>query len=287
SSSSSKPAIKLSKKQRAALISQQPNRLTVTAVRGIGLIAKDTSGTSDPYITFEIFHQIQKTQRIDKTLDPVWNQTLTFMVPNLTEDISLNTTVWDWDAVGSHDFMGTVNIPLKSFLDSHAAIQGTYTLQSRPGKHDKVSGQIELRIEFLKGVNAEAETKIFFGPAPTIPIAVSSNYPPLKGKVGDKITIKIELRMVSTKALTDDMFGGELNCCFTNPDGSKTIVHASKNPNIVTHADRIKETGRFYIVFSPSAPGKVASLIRFNGEPMQRKEVTFTIAPGRSNVKIH
>ena len=278
--------VKLSRKQVSQLAAQQSHRLVVTVIDGSDLAAKDSGGTSDPYVSVEVFHQTIKTKRIDKSLNPVWNETLTFGVPEIHSGMQLIANVWDWDAVGKHDFMGQVIIPLGEFQGGESVMSGTYKLQPREGRNDKISGQILLKIEYQKDLDVEPQTKIFFAPAPQIPFSVSTTYPSLKVKVGDPILIRLELRMVADKSLCNDLFGGELCGCFTLPDGTEISIPATKNPAIVTDLDRAKEAGKYYVKYLPTMPGKLTSIVRYNGAPMQRKSAVFHILPGKRTVNI-
>jgi len=50
--------------------------------------------------------------------------------------------VWDYDTFGKHDFMGEVIIPSIEFANGNAK---WFPLRSRPGHHDRVSGDILIR----------------------------------------------------------------------------------------------------------------------------------------------
>ncbi|XP_060067821.1 rabphilin-3A-like isoform X3 [Ylistrum balloti] len=95
------------------------NALHCTIVRARGLKAMDSNGLSDPYVKLHTLPGASKsnklrTKTIHKTLNPEWNETLTYY--GITEDDMLKKTlrlaVLDEDAFG-YDFIGETRVPLK------------------------------------------------------------------------------------------------------------------------------------------------------------------------------
>lgn len=52
--------------------------LTVRVIEARDLLAKDMNGLSDPYTILQIEGQRIQTKTIEKTLNPVWNESFTF-----------------------------------------------------------------------------------------------------------------------------------------------------------------------------------------------------------------
>ena len=81
------------------------------------LVAKDKGGTSDPYVLIELGKEKkQRTKTIKKTLNPTFNESLTYDF-DLIDDVNIHNCVcqlevWDWDRWESNDFLGAVQIPL-------------------------------------------------------------------------------------------------------------------------------------------------------------------------------
>lgn len=78
--------------------------LKINVIEGRNLPSKDLNGYSDPYVV--IMQQGQragKTNKIKKTLNPKWNETVMVNLPSLAEKLTVQ--VWDWDRIGSHNFM--------------------------------------------------------------------------------------------------------------------------------------------------------------------------------------
>ncbi|OJJ48079.1 hypothetical protein ASPZODRAFT_62494 [Penicilliopsis zonata CBS 506.65] len=96
--------------------SQRPRRsttyvFTVKVVEAEDLKACDINGSSDPYVvlTDEYQKRISKTRIIYSNLNPRWDDTV-----DITTQGPLNiiATIWDWDAVGDHDYVGRTSIKL-------------------------------------------------------------------------------------------------------------------------------------------------------------------------------
>ncbi|VDN18542.1 unnamed protein product [Dibothriocephalus latus] len=79
-----------------------------------GLLAGDQTGLSDPYVRVNFVNQSQKSERLEKTLCPQWDQTLIF------EDLQLHGSpdsimdapppvtieIFDWDQIGTDTYLG-------------------------------------------------------------------------------------------------------------------------------------------------------------------------------------
>lgn len=71
----------------------------------------DLNGFSDPYFKI-ICRETAKKARTDtimKTLNPVWNESISLPVADTTE---LDIEVWDWDRIGSNDLCGKASFNL-------------------------------------------------------------------------------------------------------------------------------------------------------------------------------
>ncbi|KAH0786560.1 C2 domain containing protein [Histomonas meleagridis] len=85
-------------------------------VRGSNLPAGDINGKSDPYCIIEARCggkdiRIAKTKIIKKTLNPVWDQELKIpYAVNTTFLKYINIKVYDYDMIGSDDYLGNVKL---------------------------------------------------------------------------------------------------------------------------------------------------------------------------------
>jgi Ca2+-dependent lipid-binding protein len=89
--------------------------LTIKLRRGLDLKACDVTGKSDPYVYFasgpdknDVSNlypgQIVKSEIVEQTLNPVWDQSLMVCVATTKSDI-LHLEVWDWDRISEDDFV--------------------------------------------------------------------------------------------------------------------------------------------------------------------------------------
>ena len=84
---------------------------TIKIVEGEDLKACDVSGYSDPYVvlTDEYQKRLSKTRIIYQNLNPRWDESV-----DITTQGPLNiiATIWDWDALGDHDYVGRTSLKL-------------------------------------------------------------------------------------------------------------------------------------------------------------------------------
>lgn len=84
---------------------------TIKIVEAEDLKACDMNGGSDPYVVLadEYQRRIAKTRIIYNNLNPRWDDAV-----DITTQGPLNiiATIWDWDAVGDHDYVGRTSIKL-------------------------------------------------------------------------------------------------------------------------------------------------------------------------------
>jgi len=104
--------------------------LKVKVIEGKDLIAADSGGTSDPYVTVRIqgVDGKHKTHVIKKTLNPVWNEEFELKLRDSIETLEFH--VWDHDLFGRNDPLGTALISLNNYnllgppIDIWLALQG-------------------------------------------------------------------------------------------------------------------------------------------------------------------
>lgn len=84
---------------------------TIKIVEAEDLKACDINGLSDPYVvlTDEYQKRLSKTRIIYGNLNPRWDDTV-----DITTQGALNiiATIWDWDTLGDHDYVGRTSLKL-------------------------------------------------------------------------------------------------------------------------------------------------------------------------------
>jgi len=121
-----------------------PNELRIAVCRcrdlkaadsAVSLPFKRSAASSDPYITLTLDtggHK-QKTRTVKKTLDPVYNKVFSFEIEGqlVAEQKPgapqvLICEAYDWDLVGSDDFLGRVRLPFFGLAQRPGEIKRTW-----------------------------------------------------------------------------------------------------------------------------------------------------------------
>jgi hypothetical protein len=114
--------------------------LKIEVLDAANLPAADRNGYSDPYCKFFLAgKEVYKTEKKDKTLTPVWNETFDLAVRSRTA-AKLEVHLFDWDLGSSDDFLGKGQIDLKS-LEPYQRKEVTIPLDGK-------SGTVRLRLLF-------------------------------------------------------------------------------------------------------------------------------------------
>jgi hypothetical protein len=120
-----------------AIATPQAYTITVTAISGAGLRACDF-GKSDPYLRVSLQSadgatrddiEPQTTQYVEATLDPVWNEALTFDGVRPTDVVHVHC--WDRDFIGNDDDMGALTVPVAEIVAGRAAGAATVELAAK------------------------------------------------------------------------------------------------------------------------------------------------------------
>eukprot|EP00727_Mastigamoeba_balamuthi_P009433 m51a1_g5111 hypothetical protein (1015) ;mRNA; f:342713-346810 len=115
----------------------------------------DPNGFSDPYCILKLGHVKHRSKTIKKTLNPRWDEKFSFKNVNMQD--SLIVEVWDWDAIGSDDFLGVFDVPLCTLSDGKPK-ECRYVLE--PKKKECVSGDVHL---VMQCTSAEATPNLSVG----------------------------------------------------------------------------------------------------------------------------
>lgn len=122
-------------------------------ILGPGHGNKDGTGSSDPYCVVKYCgKKVGKTKVLKNKLNPKWYETFDIAVPvggavEEKEDEMLTIEVWEYDLIGSDDFLGQVKVRRAALLHPHNETQH-WKLTARGGKHkDKhVQGYLDMHV---------------------------------------------------------------------------------------------------------------------------------------------
>ncbi|OPJ73775.1 synaptotagmin-8 [Patagioenas fasciata monilis] len=97
--------------------------LKVGVKQAAELKAMNSGGTSDPYVIVYLTSDVKKkyeTKVYRKTLNPVFNETFTFQVPQAeVPESTLVMQIYDFNRFAKHDIIGEVRLPLASVSLQH------------------------------------------------------------------------------------------------------------------------------------------------------------------------
>jgi hypothetical protein len=139
-------------------INATDNRLTVEVGQAKNLTPMDLNGLSDPYVKIKIIPGVgneklkRKTKKIRSSLNPTWNDTLTFDLKPGDKDRRLLIEVWDWDRLSSNDFMGSVSFSISDI--QNRSVEGWFKLRAK-GEREIYNVPVPLESEDIQELESQ------------------------------------------------------------------------------------------------------------------------------------
>lgn len=120
---------------------------------GCNLIAKDSCGTSDPYVKFKVGGRLlYKSKTINKNLNPEWDEQFTIPVEDVFQPIHVKVFDYDWGL--QDDFMGSAYLDLAT-LETNKPTDMVLTL-TEAGKNYSM-GEIHITVTLIPRSQEEKE----------------------------------------------------------------------------------------------------------------------------------
>lgn len=148
----------------------------VYILRCMNLIAKDVTGSSDPYVELKIGNQTQKTKIIEQNLNPEFHEMIEFKNIYIPKDGYVNINVYDWDLTSADDFIGSTYIDITNrWYHDEWNEYAHKPLEIRTLHHPNASGPqgvIELWVDILTNHDAKVCKPIDISLPPPKPFVV-------------------------------------------------------------------------------------------------------------------
>ena len=162
----------ISHQNESVVFENEKVTIRIYILRCLNLIAKDITGSSDPYVVLKIGKYEKKTKIIKQNLCPEFHEMIEFQNIKVPCDGFLHISVYDWDFGKNDDLIGEtfIDIPNRWFHDEWNNMQNK-PLELRTLYHNHASGPQGM-IELWVDIFTKHQAKIFK------PIDIS--LPPLK-----------------------------------------------------------------------------------------------------------
>ena len=153
---------------------EQKIKFSLTVIEANDLYAGDSNGFSDPYLIIphnqigidDISGKKNRTEIIEKTLNPVWNHTFNIEFnPKLCKELKIE--VYDYDSFGKDDFLGSGIISLEWMITGQLNIFEEWIPLDKiiDDKKTKTSqniqkGSVHIKLEVIKRPTQLVESKL-------------------------------------------------------------------------------------------------------------------------------
>uniref|UniRef100_A0A8D0G853 Synaptotagmin 8 n=1 Tax=Sphenodon punctatus TaxID=8508 RepID=A0A8D0G853_SPHPU len=129
-----------------------PMSMKVGVKQAANLKAMDSGGTSDPYVIVYLTSDMKKkyeTQVHRKTLNPVFNETFTFQIPQAeVPESTLVMQIYDFNRFSKHDIIGEARLPLGD-VDLQHVIEQWHELTAASKREQERLGEICFSLRYV------------------------------------------------------------------------------------------------------------------------------------------
>ena len=124
------------------------------------LPAVDRTGTSDPFVTFQLGEETRQSRTVKHSLQPHFDESFGFVLKQQPSD--LKVTVWDWNRLTSNRVLGEATIDMKQVVEGAKPVDKTVALHSTADGGGDGRGEVKLtltatRIAHVVGRSSTAE----------------------------------------------------------------------------------------------------------------------------------
>ncbi|CAL4063301.1 unnamed protein product, partial [Meganyctiphanes norvegica] len=134
-------------------------QLHVHLKRGTDLVARDTCGTSDPYVKFKVNGKlVYKSKTVYKELNPSWDETFSTHIEDVFEPVIIKVFDYDWGL--QDDFMGMARLDLTA-LDLNTTEDLTiYLIEPNKETPEGSMGSITLTVNLIPKTQEDKDQEV-------------------------------------------------------------------------------------------------------------------------------
>ncbi|OUM64490.1 hypothetical protein PIROE2DRAFT_8726 [Piromyces sp. E2] len=120
------------------LNANKTHRFEINVKQANDLLRDSNGGLPDPYVACYLLPDIEgKTAQLTtvkkNTINPVFNSKIVYNVENVTENLEINVSIWNWNKLSTNEFLGHCFVSL-SDIPVNSSVDKRYTLLSKPAR---------------------------------------------------------------------------------------------------------------------------------------------------------
>ncbi|ORY65729.1 hypothetical protein LY90DRAFT_700708 [Neocallimastix californiae] len=114
------------------------HRFEINIKQANDLLRDNNGSLPDPYVACYLLPDLEgKTAQLTtvkkNTINPVFNSKVVYNVENVTENLEINVSIWNWNKLSSNEFLGHCFVSL-SDIPVNMSLDKRYTLLSKPAR---------------------------------------------------------------------------------------------------------------------------------------------------------